>query len=149
MVFFAKGATPGAWYKEWHIPCSDSVQNCLSYSGWTDGRTDDGQFNSPPISLREGGGQKYHPLLFLSFHMPCAFRTFDPHCSIVGNFKKTHIVSLCYKNANNLDQNRFKMFWLFQKTISPHLNLMTCAWPCEACLHYFEIVINQASGCLC
>ena len=33
MVFFAKGATPGAWYKEWHIPCSDSVQNCLSYSG--------------------------------------------------------------------------------------------------------------------
>ena len=38
MVFFAKGATPGAWA-----------------DGKTDGWTDGGEFNSPPSSLREAG----------------------------------------------------------------------------------------------
>ncbi len=40
------------------MACCNSDPNCSSYSGRTDGWTDDGKFNSPPISLHEGGGPK-------------------------------------------------------------------------------------------
>ena len=36
----------------------DSNENCFGYLRRTDGRTDDGEFNSTPSSLRETGDKK-------------------------------------------------------------------------------------------
>ncbi len=51
MVFFAKGATPGGMVQEMgHILLTKWTD------GQKDGRTDGGEFNSPPSSLREAAG---------------------------------------------------------------------------------------------
>ena len=55
IVIFAKWATPGAWYI---LEKSIADKNILSYLMRTDGRTDDGEFNSSPSSLREAGNNK-------------------------------------------------------------------------------------------
>ncbi len=63
----------------------NSNENYLSYlrrtDGRTNGRTDDGEFNSPPSSLREAGDKNYTDSVVINFNLKVEI---SMQCSAVG-----------------------------------------------------------------